>query len=342
MVQPQHTDLIAAYLAGELSADERAKLMAWVDENPSHRVYFEELLEIWSASEDTEVSDYPVSDQEAAWDRLEDRLFGQASAEDATPIVSLSPKRVRSSPWKWISVAASIALLLGVGSYLLRESTGEIGEQIVLQSGSEKQQLTLPDGSNVWLNAQSELTYTTPFDRRDVTLEGEAFFDVVPNAERPFRIRTAETVTTVLGTSFNVRAYPEETSIEVTVSSGKVKLEKPDSPGGVNLEKGQTGVYDRSQAIIERRETTIAEADAWRTGRLSFVDTPLSEALPGLERFYGLKIEVSSEAIRNCRLNLKSAENTPLDSVLKMMSFLLNVDIEQQQNTVRLLGKGCE
>ena len=171
---------------------------------------------------------------------------------------------------------------------------------IVSVNKGQRAGITLPDGTIVHLNSESKLTYTPDFNGklREVVLEGEAFFEVTPNKEKPFIVKTSVFDVEVLGTSFNVSVYNDENIVETALMEGKVKLTMQGCPSKpVYLTPSQKFIYSRSD-----REGTISimEGDtelAWKQGILAFSAEPLEEVFRKIERWYGVTMHYDKESL---------------------------------------------
>lgn len=171
---------------------------------------------------------------------------------------------------------------------------------IVSVNKGQRAGITLPDGTIVHLNSESKLTYTPDFNGklREVVLEGEAFFEVTPNKEKPFIVKTSVFDVEVLGTSFNVSVYNDENIVETALMEGKVKLTMQGCPSKpVYLTPSQKFIYSRS----DRQGTiSIMEGDtelAWKQGILAFSAEPLEEVFRKIERWYGVTMHYDKESL---------------------------------------------
>lgn len=160
----------------------------------------------------------------------------------------------------------------------------------------QKRSVRLPDGTAVMLNAGSVLTYEKPFleKTRKVTLTGEAFFDVRRDETRPFIVKTASVETEVLGTSFNVRAYPEEEEISVSVLTGKVMVSSDKDQHGVTLTPLKEAVYNYESRSIGVRNFDQQLIFGWKDGIIEFDNVSIDQVLVRLERWYGVEFVVSN------------------------------------------------
>jgi len=151
-------------------------------------------------------------------------------------------------------------------------------------------QLTLPDGSKVWLNANSSFTYPLDFgpDNRQVSLLGEAYFEIAEDATRPFTVKSKNITTKVLGTSFNIKAYDEEKTVTVTLSTGKVNVQKGKQT--MQLAPGQSASSINEHGELEQSNVNIEEVMAWKNGYFSFTNQDIVEVMNSLSRWYNVEV----------------------------------------------------
>ena len=226
---------------------------------------------------------------------------------------------------RWMSVAATIVLLLGLGYLTYKRLSVEtqvipVTEIVKTTEWGKKLNLTLPDGTQVRLNSGSTLKFPDRFDgnTREVELSGEAFFEVTKNPNKPFIITSGEVSTTVLGTSFNVNTYPESQQVAVTVATGKVKVASKDSE--VLLGPNEQGVFDKSTKIISKEQIDIAAFLYWKNGVLHFEDVRLTKVMESLERWYGVTFVFENKNFEDCHLTA-SYDNEMLSAVLESIMF---------------------
>lgn len=334
----KYSELAGKFLTGETTPDEQQQLSEWAKANVENQQFIDDLEGIWKQTEGAKVSPFEA-DLDAAWAKVESGISsGGGEAESSGKIVPLS-KRFR----RW-SVAAAILLAVGFGLWWASQGPAQPKFVEVRTGVDQRQEIVLPDGSQVWLNENSLLVYDEKFEQRYVELEGEAFFDVERLEENPFRIASGEATTTVLGTSFNVRAYPEEEEIEVTVKTGKVQLavaKKEAAP--VILPAGTSGVVNKKEekvVKVERVEAEIVNADAWRTMKLEFDDTSIDDVIVTLERYFKTDIEVSTELNLDCPYSDEFTQPN-LDDILQIIGGTLDFKATKTADGYLLTGPGC-
>ncbi|MEM9820415.1 MAG: FecR domain-containing protein [Bacteroidota bacterium] len=330
-----HMKQIARFLAGEMMPKERESFKDWLGEDPLNQKLFEESQQIWTLTQTPPEEDLPL-DLDQSWQRIETNL----PEKEAESIQQISVK----SPWniRRLSQIAAV-FLIGIAALLWWQQPLVIEETLSIHTqAGEKKEWQLPDGSKVWLNENTRIEYAASFQPRTLKLEGEAFFEVVRKETLDFVIESGNTQTSVLGTSFNLRAYPEEERVELLVNSGKVAFGNIEKTGeALVLEKGSVGVFDRPSQTLQRLATKDANAMAWKTEILEFENTPLTTVVPILERYFGTEIQASNPNIMNCHLTGKYTQPN-MEQMLMVLSFNLNLEVETQDKGYVLKGAGCE
>jgi ferric-dicitrate binding protein FerR (iron transport regulator) len=199
----------------------------------------------------------------------------------------------------------------------------EITWQTIQSPIGMRSHVVLPDGSNLWLNAGSEVKYSIPFTRenREVELKGEAFLDVAKNEQSPFIVKAGSAEVEVLGTQFNVNAYPETEQIQVALKEGNVKFRFADDDGTMKyceLEPNDLLEFDKTGKTLARENTNIEKYIAWHQNKMILDDTPMTELAGLLERWYGVEVVVADEEIKRYRFTT-IFDNEPLHRVLELL-----------------------
>lgn len=200
---------------------------------------------------------------------------------------------------------------------------------------------TLDDGSIAHLNADSKIVYPENFalNDREVNLSGQAYFDVKPDETRPFMINANDLLVEVVGTSFDIKAYENESKTSITVESGKVKIHSDKVDGApVELVKNQQLIYDKIDSSFTISEVDSSDEMAWRYGILRFHKTPVAEVEGMLERWYNVEIHVEDTAIYQQKIT-GVHKNESLISVLKTLHYALNINYKVENNVVTLKKK---
>jgi ferric-dicitrate binding protein FerR (iron transport regulator) len=195
---------------------------------------------------------------------------------------------------------------------------------------SEYKYLLLPDSTQVWLNASSSLEFPEHFrsDKREVTLSGEAYFDVRHSERAPFVIRTGKISTTVLGTSFNIKAYPDRQHIIISVSTGKVKVSYNNVPLAT-LVKGQQVKVNSRLNTVEEKKIAPAQVAAWQQGNMSYEDESIGDIVADLERLYNVKIRIDNDAIRTLKVSTSFRREIGIEQALQVLCKLTDTMLRQ-------------
>lgn len=327
-------NIITKYLAGEATQQEEHDLRHWVDQQPEHTELFEEMYATWTEMDS--LSHAKQFDLDEAWKEIKSKS-GISGATSAPVVRSLSMRTLI------MRVAAAVVLLVGMGWALSMwmNVAGVQPEMIQLSTQEEKAHIYLPDSSEVWLNAYSELAYEADFsgNTRNVKLKGEAFFDVQRNEAKAFIIQAGETQTEVLGTSFNVRAYEQEDYIEVSVSTGKVSF--GNTAANLALTAGNQGTFHTPNKRLTFEASRDENRIAWQTGQLIFDNSELSEVGDALERFFGMTVSFSSTPLAQCHYSGRF-DQPELEYLLEVISATVNMKYAITDGHITFSGQGCE
>jgi transmembrane sensor len=267
-------------------------------------------------------------------------LYYQAQKE-VTPRISIVPGTQadrrpieRMLPAQYLRMAAMVAMAVGIGWWAFWYNV----ITTVTTGPHERTQVVLPDGTTVYLNSSSELSYNLNVDddQRTVRLKGEAYFDVQRDATRPFIIQSGNTTTEVLGTSFNLRSYADEEFDALDVREGRVRFGAGEK---IVVEQGGGARYYRQQHRLEGTQAQV-NADAWKSRKLTFVNVTLKDAIRELERFYHVTIHVKTQALLQCHFTAEFT-NTPIDEVMEVISSALEFRYSKEGDIYLLSGQPC-
>ena len=345
--------LLARYFAGEAAEEDRRVVERWAAEDEGHRRLVRHLERIWEASEeprDDGLRD-PL-DLEANWAEVIEMAAAGDDSGGVPPrplrLDRASARRARS-PWPsglrvLVAVVAVVAVL--GGAWALREVGRGVGaaeapraeplfREVVTEPG-QRARIELADGTGVLLNVDSRLRIAATFngEDREVTLQGEAYFDVAPDPASPFIVRTEQAAVEVRGTAFGVTAYPAERAARVAVAEGAVLL-RPAPPAArdtVRLQEGQLAFVSESATDV-REGADLDPYLAWTEGRLVFEAAPFEEVMQALERWYGLRVELAAPARGVGRLS-GSFGDEPLSEILGSIAATLGLRYERERKRV--------
>lgn len=237
---------------------------------------------------------------------------------------TITPTRKLRRTMCAVSAAAAVLLMVGLGYLFLKphpEPAVPALQQLTLNTnGGEQKKITLTDGTEVILNGKSKLRYTDGFaaNKREVYLDGEAFFNVTHDATRPFFVHTSKLRVQVLGTSFNVRAYGTDKRSAVSVASGKVGVIGVASHKVFMLLPGQR-VACNHKGAFKRDSVAVDDILGWQKGVLSFKQETMQDIAPVLERYYNVNIKISNHRVSEKQITANFNRKT-LPQVLAILS----------------------
>lgn len=265
-------------------------------------------------------------DTEKAWEKVDSQL---------------TTRRKNIIPVSWMYRVAAVFVLLIVTTvtiWRLNTNNEKFQEFATNQTDFSNPEIQLPDGSKVKLNHSSKLTYPEHFsgDVREVTLTGEAFFDVTKNPEKPFIIKTTGASIKVLGTSFNVYAYYESSTVEVIVKTGKVELHEQVSSEKsegkeVLLLPGEKGIFNKNEKTIAKESNYNPNNLSWYTHEIEFKYARLSDVFQTLQRAYNLQITVDKDVDLNQKLSATFSQQQP-DYIMKVIAMTQNLNLKKANN----------
>ena len=295
----KHIDeLIANYLTEGLDNNALDELKTWIAASAENQQYFIRQREIWFSAVSREAAS--VYDKDKAFENFRNRVESQKE------IQSTSRRGFSlSALWRY---AAVVAIIIAVGciSYWqgevnVKDTFADISVEAPLGS---KTKLYLPDGTLVWLNAGSRMTYSQGFgvDNRKVELEGEGYFEVKRNEKIPFFVKTKDLQLQVLGTKFNFRDYPEDHEVVVSLLEGKVGLNNllREEKEAV-LSPDERAVLNKANGLLTVESVTASNASQWTDGYLFFDEELLPDIAKELERSYNVKIHIANDSLKTFR-----------------------------------------
>ncbi len=319
-MRPEALARLGRYLEGRCSAEERQAVEAWLAEDPGRRDLVQRIRRAHALAEVV-----PGRwDVEAGWARL-------AAALEAEPRrVDPGAERGRRGQRTWggwfvpaLRAAAAVAAVAG-GAVLWQHREAVLGPGEVREVAAgvgQQMRVTLGDGTRVVLGPASRLRFAERFRRaREVELEGEAVFEVVPDRARPFRVRAGASVTEVLGTRFGVKAYPEDGYAQVVVAEGRVAVSgvggaDRDAAPAVHLTPGLAVRVEPDGTVGPVTAVAADDILAWTEGRLVYHGAPLAEVVRALERRFGVRVALADPDLAALRLTAEFRQPVAVEVV---------------------------
>lgn len=307
--------LISEYFSGNLTIAEQQELKNHLESDPADKKIFEDYCLLWEES-DQKIALMPI-DVESALIRTKRRIFFR-----------------RTNLFQFLQHAAAVFILAGLFStaYIYYYSSGSLHDLIehpaIVQEISTifgaRSKFQLSDGTSVILNSGSKLIFPIEFkgDSRKVELVGEAFFEVTPDAKKPFIVKTSAINVKVLGTAFNLQAFPESNEIVTTLVHGKVVLERESSGNSIQLAElkpSDRAVFKTDQKVINiSSEEDLDKFISWKDGKLVFYNDSIQEVAKKLENWYNVMVKVSNAELKHFRFTA-TFKDEPIEQVLDLM-----------------------
>ena len=327
-------ELMGRYLAGDLSKEERTSFESQLISDESVSQEFEAYLNVWHLTH--------TSDADYAFDTDKAKEEIERKALEETKVVPIVPNRSFSI----LKIAATV-VILAVSAYFI--STSLITEQLQPESMSYSsdngvREIVLPDGTVIRMNANSTITYGADFNtsNRNVTLAGEADFDVKSNKDLPFVIDAEVSRIEVLGTKFNLAAYNNE-DVLLNVTEGRVSFAaKSQVDKGAVVIKGQKAVLTIENNVIDITEVNDSNYNGWWTQKLVFENASMKDILTDLEKSFRVEFEYDAAVIKGCSLNT-TFENQTIDAIVEIIIETITDgnSTKTEENKIKLFGKGC-
>ncbi len=338
-------NILVKQLTNRAASEELEELRNWEEKSADNHQQAEALRETWEwgGRYDKEIS----PDVDAGWNRFKSRMQEDKKRQiPAKPVARpTSAKRVSLGFSRFLMRAAAVAAVLVSITFMAKNYLQPSNRAFVVSTtAGQQEKVELTDGSIVWLNENSELTFSNPNNRQErrAKLSGEAFFDVQRNPEKPFIIETDDTQVRVLGTSFNVRALPNEEMTEVAVKSGTVAFKVNPTEEEIELTANEKGTFWHQSTQLEEEADANLNAISWHSKTLSFKKTSLVKVLTDLERYYGVNLELADDALKNCKYNSPFVD-APLSEVLESFKTTYNLRVEKiNDRNYRLHGGSCD
>ena len=333
------------------TAEER-QFQCWLAEDQAHRSLFQEIESISLRSKEAKIVFEPdielalqkVKSRRARMERLRHRIWQYA----ALILVALGLGIYGT--YRFADRLDEVTDGVDAETYLKRTEVNDIwldSNRVLRYRAKEKAiegvrenrlevpvggeyRLTLSDGTRVWLNAASSLTYPEIFQDRErvVELTGEAFFEVKPDTALPFIVKTQGMRVKVLGTTFNVKAYPDELKLYTTLVEGKVEVFSDYLHRGVMLYPGEQAVSDSSE--IQKRQVNVQPYISWKEGKFVFINAPLGEICKQIARWYDVEIQFADNEIGKVCFTGAILKFRPLEDLLDMIEVTSRVQYRRE------------
>jgi len=313
------TELLLKYIEGNCNDNEKIAITIWLDSDPKNMKEYLSLRKL---------------DDISIWQKTPEYF------QNATPKISPYARFKTSIYYDVIKIAAVLLIAFFVSRNFIHDNRAisEMAMQNVYVPAGQRSQVILGDGTKVWLNANSTLKFPTQFDgpTREVSLDGEGFFEVTTNKEKPFIVKTEKYNIKVWGTKLNLMAYAHQGMFETSLLEGSVEVLKPDSSKGVFIQPNER-IYLSGNSLIK---SPIENQNhfLWKEGIISFNNANFAQMAKELELYFDLKITINNEKILNYRCTGKFRTKDGVNHILKVLQlsnkFSFKIDDKLNQITI--------
>lgn len=313
MTNPTIIELIDKYLAGQCAPEERRIVEQWYD------TYRQSEADFYQGNP-------------GAVDASEARSLSAIRSK-----LGLSPARKLRKLYPLLAAASVLfAIVVGVISHRNRQKPETFA--IVDAGAGHIKHIQLPDGTEAWLNAGSSLKYSSSYNQHDrqISLTGEAYFDVADNKDKPFTVSSGSLHTLVLGTAFSISAYPGALMHTVTVIRGKVEVSENSRRVLGDLLPNQEIAYTVGSGTVSLINTNAEKLASWKNGKLSYIQMPMQDIAIHLQQWYGQQFIFRNQALKDRKFTASFDNNISLDELLSVMQEVTHTPyhIDRQTKTV--------
>jgi len=325
--EEKHRDfiqLVSRYLSGELHPDELSWFQGELRNDPGKQKLLDEYRKIWDSAVPGQSYDL-----DAEWDLMEKKL----------PVFKTESGRSLLYYSYRIAAVLVLGLMLSFSWIYISRNLGM--ERVVAEN--EPVEVMLEDGTEVIVNRNSSLRYSRKFfqEERKVFLSGEAWFDVARDTTMPFVIDAGAALVEVLGTSFNVNAYRDNPTVEISVESGLVAMSaKEDKKDLIVMKAGSGGSYNKNQRELKLIPTSDPNSISWKTRELFFDASTLREVVVLVNRVYNSHIVILNEELASCPITVTFRDQT-LEAILNVLELTLDLQLSHEGDEISLDGEGC-
>ncbi|QGY43485.1 DUF4974 domain-containing protein [Maribellus comscasis] len=317
-----HPDvLISKFLSGNLSPEEKIEFEAWLNASSDNKRTFQQSKKAW------EISKNKLSPED--FERDKTKVLNTAQKQQSTQILRIRRQLILFK----VAAILAIPVTFALSWYFMNKSGQLASDNLVTKVTAPKGHVAkcfLPDGTEVWVNTGSTLSYDTDLfnkKKREIHLSGEAYFEVVKNKTKPFCVKTPLANIKVTGTSFNVKAYPEEEIFEAVLAEGSIEMVlNNSSEQKINLVPGERAVFKKNVKgiLIEKIEADFFTS--WRNGEILFKDATLNDLVKELERIYDIQFYLKDPNLGEFRFRGMFSYNNNLIEALEKIKRTANID----------------
>jgi transmembrane sensor len=320
-------DILDRYLKGEASPGEIERVETWLNSN---------------VTPGNEWQQMDAKDRSQWLSALFDDIRSDAGINDAK-VVTMQPRR---NLWRRMATAAAMIAICFLVYHewpIIHNRLYPVQLTTLNVPLNQKKQVTLADGSKIWVNSASQLKYPEAFagKTREVYLSGEAYFDIKHDASRPFIIHTGKVITTVLGTAFNIKEDNTQHTVIVTVTRGKVSVANGKEPLGILTPNQQISFNTVNRQHVQKN-VNAEQVIAWQED-IHFDDITFADAVAQLQQRFNVKISFANEKVKNCRFTGTALKGEKVEKILNVLCAFNKATYQTKADgSIVIDGAGCD
>ena len=320
-------ELLLRFLTKTCSQEELIEVENWISIDKANADWLFRMEDIWSLKDELRYSD-----------RKEiDAAYQQFIRTVSTTEQKQAVKRQLYPVWTKYAAAIVIVFLLSGNIYQIfrNKLSDEIAANTIEVPVGQRVAITLADGTKVWLNSGSILSYPSKFGLKNrlVRLDGEGYFEVTADAKYPFVVNTAALDVKVLGTKFNVQAYPDE---DIAVALFKGQLHVQADAQSALMEADELVTWSKQTGLVHHKNREVRHTTQWTSGGLMFVDEPLANIAKALQRRFGVTIVIENPELANEPFTCRTQPNVTLEQVLNLLKSTQKLNYSIREQTIYL------
>ncbi|MBI9064732.1 MAG: FecR domain-containing protein [Marinilabiliaceae bacterium] len=316
---------IIRYLKGDVKGQEETDFLKSIKNDTALREEYYRLKDVWDFS-GMKLQSIPY-DQNQEWKKLRSKLY-------------FNSRHLRIGPWLRVaSVAAAIIVAFFIGQqpfFLFDKGTKTMVHHTFVAPEGQISQVLLADGTNVTLNAGSKLLVPLDFgeQERSLELEGEGFFDVTKDPRKAFVVHSGSQQVKVLGTRFNIRAYPDETLFETTLEEGSIEWSC--NQHQLILKPGMQVIYDQSTEKMVRQVADVSGVKVWSLGRYEYQNAPFSRLVSVIEKWHDVTVIYNESDFTGKHFNGTIKKSASLDRTLQIIGLMIPIKYSIINDTIKI------
>jgi ferric-dicitrate binding protein FerR (iron transport regulator) len=327
---PEIDQIIQKYLQGVTSEEENQQLQLWIQQSPENKKRLFAEKDIWDT--------YGFHSNTKGYEIMPELEILKRRIE---PQTTQRPVQLL----KMLQIAAILLIAFGLGwsvqyiSSFNRQQTVETTTQEITVPKGQVNQIFLADGTRIWINSGSKLTLPSVFapHERVVKLNGEAFFEVAKDKNRPFSVEVNGQSIRVFGTSFNVRAYDNSNKIETTLETGQIQLQVCNQTK--MLKPGEQSLFNKTEKRLVISKVDPVTFSSWKDGRFEFQNEDLIEVFKVVERWYDVEISYNEESFRGMHFSGVIKRNKDTRHFLDLLNLTVPVSYEINGDKIKISAK---